>query len=181
MENNIRAMTLAEWTGGAARGLSSFACVAVRSGVGAGIVLDGRLRPGVHGFCGEIGYMPVPDPGPAAEWKNLQQTVSESALGVDAEAREFDLSEPVARRAGEIVGAQLASMATLLDPEAFVLAGGVLNPEGPVWPHALDAFRATALPELADRVQVLPAQLGPFAAAVGAAHRCLYELFPVIA
>ena len=37
MENNIRAMTLAEWTLGAARGLSSFVCMAVRSGVGAGV------------------------------------------------------------------------------------------------------------------------------------------------
>lgn len=182
MENNIRAMTLAEWTGGAARGLSSFACVAVRSGVGAGIVLDGRLRPGVHGFCGEIGYMPVPsDSAPASEWKNLQQTVSESALGIDTESREFQLPDDVARRAGQIIGSQLASMAAVLDPEAFILAGGVLNPDGPVWPHTLDAFRATALPELADRVRILPAQLGPFAAAVGAAHRCLYELFPVIA
>lgn len=180
MENNIRAMTLAEWTGGAARGLSSFVCVAVRSGVGAGVVLDGRLRPGTHGLCGEIGYMPVPDTeGKAGGWKYLQQVVSESALGIDVESRDFGLADPVARRTGELVGAQLASIAALLDPEAIVLAGGVLQPDGPVWPYAVDAFRRTALPELADRVALLPAQLGPFSAATGAAHRCLYELFPV--
>src|SRR5437868_9211130 len=50
MDNNIRAMTLAEWVGGAAKGLNSFVCIAVRSGVGAGVVLNGRLRGGSHGF-----------------------------------------------------------------------------------------------------------------------------------
>ena len=42
-------------------------------------------------------------------------------------------------------------------------------------------FRDHALPELAERVHLLPAQLGPFAAAQGAAHRAMYELFPVVA
>jgi predicted NBD/HSP70 family sugar kinase len=46
MDNNIRAMTLAEWVGGAAKGLNSFVCVAIRSGVGAGLVFNGRLRGG---------------------------------------------------------------------------------------------------------------------------------------
>src|SRR5205823_5116160 len=87
MDNNIRAMTLAEWVGGAAKGLSTFMCVAVRSGVGAGLVLNGRLRGGSHGFGGEIGYMLAPTGnGNGNGWKSLQQFVSESALGIDIEA-----------------------------------------------------------------------------------------------
>jgi len=62
-----------------------------------------------------------------------------------------------------------------------VLGGSVLHPEGQVWPHVISAFRATALRELVERVQLLPARLGPFAAAQGAAYRCVYELFPVAA
>src|SRR2546430_11417508 len=81
MENNIRAMTIAEWVAGAAKGLNTFICMAVRSGVGAGLVLNGRLRPGSHGFCGEMGYMVLPTSTQSSNWKNLQQTVSESALG----------------------------------------------------------------------------------------------------
>jgi glucokinase len=181
MENNIRAMTLAEWTLGAARGMSSFVCMAVRSGVGAGVVLNGRLLSGSHGFCGETGYMVLPTRGNASRWKNLQQTVSESAMGIDIEAAGFGISPRVARRAGELIGSQLASIAALLDPEAIILGGSVLNAEGPVWPHVLSAFRETALHELVERVQLLPARLGPFAAAQGAAYRCLYELFPVTA
>ena len=181
MENNIRAMTLAEWTLGAARGMNSFVCMAVRSGVGAGVVLNGRLLSGSHGLCGETGYMVLPTRGNASEWKNLQQTVSESAMGIDIEAAGFGISPRVARRAGELIGSQLASIAALLDPEAIILGGSVLNAEGPVWPHVVSAFRETALRELVERVQLLPARLGPFAAAQGAAYRCLYELFPVTA
>lgn len=179
MENNIRALTLAEWVAGAARGLNTFACVAVRSGVGAGMVVNGRLRAGNHGFCGEIGYMVLPTSGHGSSWKNLQQTVSESALGIDAEADGFEIPEATARRVGELIGGQVASMAAFLDPEAVVLAGGMLNPLGPVWPHVIAMFRRHAFPELSERVQVLPARLGPFGAAQGAAHRALYELFPV--
>jgi len=153
--------------------------MAIRSGVGAGVVVNGRLLTGTHGFCGEVGYMVVPTGGAASTWKNLQQTVSESAMGVDAESKEFKMPDAAAKRAGELIGSQLASIAAILDPEAIVLAGGMLNPDGPVWLHAVSAFRQTALAELVERVRILPAQLGPFAAAVGAAHRCVYELFPV--
>ena len=179
MENNIRAMTLAEWTSGAARGLRSFACMAVRSGVGAGVVLDGRLIAGQHGFCGETGYMVIPSGPRAAQWKSLQRTVSETALGLDVESNGFVMPEPAARRAGEILGSQVASIAALLDPQAIILAGGMLNPEGPVWPHVVATYKRTALAELAREVPLVPAQLGPFAAAQGAAYRCLYELFPL--
>jgi predicted NBD/HSP70 family sugar kinase len=123
----------------------------------------------------------LPTGGPAAHWKNLQQTVSETALGIDIESEGFNVSPAVARRSGELIASQIASIAALIDPEAIVLGGNVLSPEGPVWPHVLRAYRKTALVELTDRVQLLPARLGPFAAAQGAAYRCLYELFPVTA
>jgi glucokinase len=179
IENNIRAMTLAEWTLGAARGLKSFVCMSVRSGVGAGVVIDGRMHRGSHGFAGEAGYMVLPNDGPCGEWKNLQQTVSETGLGIDIEAAGFDLPEPVARRTGEVIASQLASIACVIDPEAFVLGGVMLKPDGPIWPHVKRAFRETALREVAEHVPLLAAQLGPFAAAQGAAYRCLYEMFPV--
>ena len=58
---------------------------------------------------------------------------------------------------------------------------GTRQRDGPVWPHLLRTYRQTALAELAEKVPLVPAQLGPFAAAQGAAFRCLYELFPVAA
>ena len=150
--------------------------------VGAGLVLNGRLRGGSHGFGGEMGYMLAPS-GNGGGWKSLQQLVSESALGIDIEADGFaGLSDSAAKRCGDIIGTSLASIAAMLDPEAFVLAGGMMNPQGPVWPHVFATFRRYALRELTERVHLLPARLGLFAAAQGVAHRALYEqLFPVMA
>jgi predicted NBD/HSP70 family sugar kinase len=181
MENNIRAMTLAEWTLGAARGLHTFVCMSVRSGIGAGVVINGHMHSGTHGFAGEAGYMVVPDDGPSSAWKNLQQAVSETGLGIDIEGSGFDIPEATARRAGEIIASQLASIAAVIDPQALVLAGPMLKPDGPVWPHVQRAFRETALREAAEHVPLLPAQLGSFAAAQGAAYGCLYQMFPVAA
>jgi predicted NBD/HSP70 family sugar kinase len=122
--------------------------------------------------------MVLPGGGSTREWKNLQQTVSETALGVDIEAPGFELAEDVARRTGELIASQLASIATIVDPQAFILGGPMLKADGPVWPHVLRGFRETALREIGEQVPLVPAQLGPFAAAQGAAYRALYEMFP---
>ncbi|MBN1489980.1 MAG: ROK family protein [Phycisphaerae bacterium] len=179
MDNNIRVLTLAEWMRGAAQHLHTFVCLAVRSGVGAGIVMDGKLYVGSHGFAAEPGYTPVTFGQDARQWKHLHNVVSEIALGVDVEAADFKLSVGKARRAGELLGAYLATIAALLDPQAIVLAGGLVRPDGPLWDPMVRVFRQTVVPELADRVQILPARLGPYAAAIGAAHRCFEMLYPV--
>lgn len=178
LEENIRALTIAEWLSGAAQDLSSFVLLAIRSGVGAGIVINGRLHTGSHGFAGEAGYLIVPSGRVARQWKHLHDVASEQALGIDAEAKGTTLSDSKARRAGEVLGAKLANLATMLDPQAIVLAGELVRPEGPLWSPMLRTFRRLALSDIAERVQIMPAQLGPFAAAVGAAHRCFQMLYP---
>ncbi len=168
MENNIRAMTIAEWVSGAAKGINTFICMAVRSGVGAGLILNGRLHSGAHGLCGETGYMVLPTGSSSSQWKNLQQTVSETALGIDIESDPTQLSDNVAKRCGELIGSQLASIAVMIDPEAIVLAGGMLNPNGPVWAHVVETFRRHAAGNCGSARMHFPAQFGGYAAAVGA-------------
>jgi len=179
VDNNIRACALTEWMSGAAQHLETFICLAVRSGVGAAIMHRGQLWDGSHGLSGEGGYIPVPDSRPASRWKRLHELVSEHALGIDAESEPSGLSESRAQRAGEWVGAQLAALANVLDPQAIVLAGRLIQPDGPLWPALERTYRRFLLPDLADRVQLLPSRAGPFAAAIGAAHRCFQLLFPV--
>lgn len=178
LEKNIPAYALTEWMSGAAQHLSNFVCLAVRSGVGVAMLRDGRVIRGSHGFSGGAGYFAIPGDRPASQWKTLQDTVSEHALSVDVEAKGFALSEAKAKRAGELVGAQLAALATLLDPEAVVLAGGLIQPDGPLWRWIERTFRRFLLPDIADRVQLLPSRVGPLAAAIGATHRCFQMLYP---
>lgn len=179
MDDNINALAVAEWISGAARGLKDFLCFAVRSGIGAGIVINGRLHTGYHGLAGEVGYSVIPNSAPSSQWKYLQQLVSERALEIDLESRKKTLARSKAKAAGELLGAQLASLAAFLDPQAIILAGELIQPAGPLYDSMNKTLRRHLLPELADTLQLLPTQLGPFAAAIGAAHLCFQYLHPV--
>jgi predicted NBD/HSP70 family sugar kinase len=55
LENNIRSMALAEMWFGQARGLENFVCLGIRTGVGAGIVVRGRVLHGKNNLAGEVG------------------------------------------------------------------------------------------------------------------------------
>ena len=57
VEENVRALTLAEMLRGAGRGHRNFLCVAARSGIGMGIVIDGRIYTGQGGLAGKLGRM----------------------------------------------------------------------------------------------------------------------------
>ena len=178
VDNNIRCYALTEWSSGAAKNMSDFICLAVRSGFGSAIMLDGRLLDGSHGLSGEAGYSPVPSHKPVSEWKTFQEVVSEKALDVDGEGKDFKLSKEKAKLVGELLGAQAASLATLLDPEAIILIGVLLEPDGEIWPYVEETFRRFILSDIADKVSLLYSQVGSFAAAIGATQRCFHELYP---
>src|SRR5207244_1973632 len=59
VDNDVNALALAEWTFGAGHGVRSLVVLALGTGLGAGIVLDGRLVRGAEGFGGELGHSPV--------------------------------------------------------------------------------------------------------------------------
>ena len=179
MEDNIRALTLAEWISGSAQHLHSFICLAVRSGVGAGIVLNDKLFTGSHGFAGEAGFLPVTVGSQASQWKSLQNVVSEQALHADIEATDYNITAGKAKRAAELLGAQLAGMATMFDPEGIVLAGELVQPASPLYDTMIRTFHRFVLPDIADRVKLLQSRLGPFGAALGATHKSFQMLFPV--
>jgi glucokinase len=59
LENDANAAALAEWRYGAGRGCNNLVYLTMSTGIGAGLVLDGRLYRGAHGFGGEAGHVPV--------------------------------------------------------------------------------------------------------------------------
>jgi glucokinase len=64
LENDVNAMAYGEWTCGAGRGARNLVCLTLGTGVGGGLVLDGKLYRGSHGAAGEIGHMAVDGDGP---------------------------------------------------------------------------------------------------------------------
>jgi glucokinase len=62
--NDVRSMTLGEWTFGAGQGVDTMACFAIGTGVGGGLVINGKLHLGIGGTGGELGHQSIDYNGP---------------------------------------------------------------------------------------------------------------------
>jgi glucokinase len=191
VENDVDAHAAGEVWLGAATGARSALLVAVGTGVGAAVVLDGRPLRGAHHVAGELGHMPVPGAellrcpcgrtghleaigaGPAIHRRYLAlggDAASPDTRDVVARAAAGDeLATSVVRDAAEAVGRAVAGVVTVLDPEVVVVGGGLAG-AGDLWWSALeDALRAEVVDVLAD-LPLRRAALGNEAAIVGAAR-----------
>ncbi len=146
LENDAKAAALAEAHLGAARGTESSIYVTVSTGIGAGLVLGGKIWRGRHGIAGEIGHMTVKPGGPvsgAGLDGALEAVASGTAIARDASyalnrevstPEAFQLAEqgqPAVRRVVEQamkhIGVALADLQKIIDPEVFVIGGGVAS------------------------------------------------------
>ena len=193
VHNDAICLVAAEHWRGAGRGRDNVLGMVVSTGVGGGLVLDGRLVEGASGNAGHIGHVVVdPDTGPectcggrgcleaiargpalvtwaqSAGWRPDQEDATARELAADAA-----LGHPVGldamRRAGRALGVAIASATCLCDLEVVSVGGG-LSQAGPLLFDPLEeALRAHARLGFARQVRVVPAALGQSAGLVGAA------------
>jgi len=182
--NDARGFTLAESRMGAAAGCPTVVCLTLGTGVGGGVVVDGRLRFGPHGRAGELGHQVIAVGGPPCGCGN-QGCVEAFAAGAtlcrlggrDSPEAVFAAAAAAGdERAAEAVQAVvghlavgIANLVTVLWPERVVVGGGVAAAgEGLFGP--LRAAVAASAP-LVDPAayEIVPAALGPAAGAIGAA------------
>ncbi|PNY81150.1 ROK family protein [Deinococcus koreensis] len=186
LENDAKAAALAEAHLGAARGAESSIYVTVSTGIGAGIVLNGRIWRGRHGIAGELGHITVMPGGPvsgAGLDGALEAIASGTAIARDASyalnrdvstAEAFELAQqghPAARRvvgqAMKHIGVALADLQKVIDPEVFVIGGGVASVGDYFFlgvQKAADEYAQGFAP-----VTIRRAQLGTDAGVIGAA------------
>lgn len=159
--------------------LSSLAYVNLGTGVSAGFVLDGRVHRGAHAVAGEIGHAPLGDPAVRCScglMGCLEAIAGGRALaartGTDVtELFAADSADPgQARRVAEAIARALYLLATTLDPEVFVLGGGIAHDAHP-WVQAAVTELTTGSPVaaavLSGEIVTLPAGAHP--GVVGAA------------
>ncbi|MCD7440731.1 ROK family protein [Streptomyces lincolnensis] len=191
------AITAAEHWQGAARGHDNALCMVVSTGVGGGLVLNGRLHPGPTGNAGHIGHISVDldgDPCPCgargcveriASGPNIARRAVEngwlpgpdgdtSAAAVAAAARAGD---PVAvasfERAAQALAAGIAATATLVEIDIAVIGGGVGKAGDVLFAPLRKALGDYATLSFVQRLVVVPAQMGTDAGLVGAAAAAL--------
>ena len=186
VENDANAAALGEWRFGAGRGARDLVMLTLGTGVGGGLVLDGRLYRG----WAELGHVVVQEGGPpcqgACHGRGHLEAVA-SGQAADRAARELygeasSAHELVARaregapealaalrRIGELLGAAIGSFVNLFDPEVVVVGGGFGAAAGDlVLEPAREAARREALAPADRGLRIVPAALGEEAGLVGA-------------
>ncbi|MFJ4846696.1 ROK family protein [Streptomyces sp. NPDC088733] len=164
VENDVRALTVAEQWFGAGVGLTGFAVVTVGAGIGCGLVVNGTVVSGAYGVAGEIGHLAIDPAGPLCHCGNrgcVEAIAADPAIvrdvraatGVEvadaAEALELaHRGDPGARavyaRAGEAIGRAIGAVANLLGPERVIISGEGLAAYDLFADQIRDAFTASA-------------------------------------
>jgi glucokinase len=186
IENDANAAALAEWKLGAGRGVSNLLMLTLGTGVGGGLVLDGRLYRG----WAELGHVVLRAGGPHCQgnchgYGHIEALVSGTAadrVAVDLYGEGSDARVLVARaREGApeardalaeiaaLLGAAIGSLTNIFDPEVVVIGGGFGEAAGELLlGPAQEAARTEAVFPADGELRVVPAELGGEAGLVGA-------------
>ncbi|HXX91947.1 MAG TPA: ROK family protein [Acidimicrobiales bacterium] len=172
VDNDAKALALGEGWRGAARGRRDFMAMVVSTGVGGGIVLDGRLLQGATGNAGHVGHVIVePDGRPCACGASgcLEAEASGTAIAATTGRPAAEATPAVVERTGTLVGRAVASVVALLDLELVAVAGAVaLGFGAPFFDAAGRELQARARLDYARSALIVPAALGPAGGLVGA-------------
>lgn len=194
--NDANAGVVAEWIWGAARGANNAAFLTMGTGLGAGLLLNGRLYHGASGLAGELGHWRLDADGPygygkdgsfegfcsgagIGKWarqiatRSLQNGTSSDSTPdwfdvpyVNAQqlAKAADGGDPVALQlwsdVGRRLGAGLALLVDLLNPDVIVLGGIYPRQRDRLEQTMLEELEREALPGTLSACRVVPAELG---------------------
>lgn len=193
LANDAIAMTVGEHWRGAGQDSANVLGIVVSTGVGGGLVLDGRVVTGPTGNAGHIGHVVVEPSGPACAcggrgcleaiargpavvrwalehgWRPPDGSEADGRALLAA-AREGDAVAVASfERAGAALGVAIASAAHLLELDVVVVGGGLSSAGDLLLAPARAAFVRHAQMEFAARCRIVPSGLGADAGLVGAA------------
>ena len=187
IDNDANAATIGEWHAGAARGARYVVMLTLGTGVGGGLILDGRPYRGASGVGAELGHIVIGLDGPPCGCGGHGHLESYAAGPVaDRAARELygngsdghelvergRKGEPEAVEAlaeiGRRLGTGIASFVNVFEPELVVVGGGFGTAGELLLGPAREVLAREGLEPARDTVRVVPAQLGFHAGVIGA-------------
>ena len=188
LDNDAKLMALAEYKIGAAKGLHNVLCMTLGTGIGGGLIFNGKLYRGFNNAAGEVGHLPINEKGPYCNCgavgcleayvgnkrisleakKKFKRAISLEELSALAERRNKVAIE-IWRRAGAHLGFALAGVVNLLNLDAIVIGGGVAKAGNALFDSINKTLKEQAMSVQAKRVRILKAKLGNEAGLIGAA------------
>ena len=173
IDNDAKALALADGWVGEAAGIGNYVSMVVSTGVGGGIVLDGRLLDGNDGNAGHIGHVVVEPEGrrcPCGGQGCLEAEASGTAIAAITGRAAARASPEVRVRAGTLVGRAVASVANLLDLQLASVSGSVALGFGePFFAAARQEVAARARLQFSRDCRIVPGRLGAAGPLIGAA------------
>ncbi|HLW44826.1 MAG TPA: ROK family protein [Acidimicrobiales bacterium] len=172
VDNDAKALALGEGRYGAARGKDDYLAMVVSTGVGGGLVVDGRLVDGRLGNAGHVGHVVVVPEGRRCVCGGRGCLEAEaSGLAIESITGRAPAEAPpdVVERAGTLVGRAVASVAALCDLDLAVVAGSVaLGFGAPFFAAAQAELSARARLSFVADARIIPGALGADGPLVGA-------------
>ncbi|MBN8419047.1 MAG: ROK family protein [Verrucomicrobia bacterium] len=194
VENDANAMTYAEFRHGAARGLKNVIGMTLGTGIGGGLVLDGKMFRGSGFVAGEIGQMSIDYDGKAGHYGNLgalekytgNLQIAEHAVlryfeaGIEKEIADCtpkkiadaaqagdDIARQIWNEVADWLGTAISSIAWLLNPDAFVIGGGVAQAGDLIFNPLKNKVQSMLSTVVWERLQILPARFSNEAGIIG--------------
>jgi glucokinase-like ROK family protein len=194
VDNDANLAALAEAAFGAGRDAKDLVYLMISSGIGAGLVLNGRLYRGAEGLAGELGHVLVDAEGPVCRCGNrgcLETVAGTDALadllrrshgdGLDGRAivrlaREGDLGcRRVIADAGRAIGKAAATLVNVLNPELLIVGGDLSDAGELLLDGVRESLERSALPTAVQAAAVVAGSLGDRAEVLGAIALVLSE------
>lgn len=192
LENDANAAAYGEFALGAGRGAKDLFYVTLGEGVGGAFILDGKIWRGAGGFAGEFGYVAINSEGrrleQVASSRNIVRRtqsrfhqdstsslnkIAEESITLDdiiaAAEREDDFAQMMLERTGMYIGTAIASVINLLNIEKIVIGGEIMKAKHLVLDAIIARSRDLSFPRAFESTEILQAELGTEAAAIGAA------------
>lgn len=181
IDNDAKALALAEGWVGAAAGIENYIAIVVSTGIRGGIVLNGKLLEGAGGNAGHIGHIFVCGESVTATADHVPGLLESEASGTGIAARigtpSVNASTQEIRHVGTLVGRAVGSVANLLDLRLALVAGSVALGYGePFFSSAQSEIDRLCTLEYSRGTRIQPAGLGHRGSLIGAAAVALRHL-----
>ena len=211
LDNDANCATIGEWSMGAGKGTRTLVGVTLGTGIGGGIVLDGRVYHGAADVAGEVGHMTIDSTGRKCKCGNYgcleayasgpaiaaraiegletgEQSILPSLVGGDLSRVTAETvyeaiiagdlyAKDVMRETAKFLGAGLANLINILNPEMVVISGGVTRAGEHLFEPLRAQIRRRAFRHAEESCRIVSTELGGMAGVIGAAYMFRVERF----
>ncbi len=187
LDNDVNAMTLGEYRFGAGKGVANLVCLALGTGVGGGLIINGAIYRGSTMCAGEVGHIPINEKGPRCNCGGIacleryignRYTLdrAQRVFGKDVGLEDVNVlakkgnkkAKKIWEDVGKKLGIALTGVINLLNPDLIIIGGGVSKAGEFILRPLRQEIKTRAMKDQAHHVKVVHARLGDNAGIIGA-------------